>query len=236
LRRKRPVHRRGLGATSRARMIFSEGLASRGYMAGTKRYVIVALMLYAIVALLRDNLPRLIPGFCTIAILAPVVTPCRAQANNVYIAQIAAGSANGSSCSSAYAVNYFNSPANWTSGTPTGEQIGPGTTVHLCGVFSVPAGASNFLEFQGNGAKGKPVTLLFGPGAVLSSPYWSGPAINLRGKSYVTVESQKSGGRWEMCCQSGNPGDGRDRSKFDLLKSIYRRIPSGQRRREYLWD
>jgi len=162
-------------------------------MARTKLYVIVALMFYALVVLLRGNLPRLIPGFCTIAILAPVVTQCRAQANNVYIAQTAAGSANGSSCSSPYAVNYFNSPANWTSGTPSGAQIGPGTTVHLCGVFSVPAGTSNFLEFQGNGAKGKPVTLLFEPGAVLSSPYWSGPAINLRGKSYVTVDGGTNG-------------------------------------------
>ena len=58
-----------------------------------------------------------------------------AMANNVYIAQTVAGSANGSSCANALAVTYFNASGNWTSGTPSGTQIGPGTTTSVWHVY-----------------------------------------------------------------------------------------------------
>lgn len=122
-------------------------------------------------------------AFCISALLA-------AKANDVFIAQAASGSANGSSCSSPYAYTYFNTSGNWTSGTPSGTKIGPGTTIHICGTISVAAG-TEALAFQGSGTNGYPITLYFESGAVLKSPQWprdgNGGAIDLRANSYIVV-------------------------------------------------
>jgi hypothetical protein len=111
-----------------------------------------------------------------------------ALANDIYISQSGGGS--GSSCSSPLSAAFFNSPGNW--GTGAG-QIGPGTTVHLCGTFN---GASNsvMLTFQGNGTASSPITLLFESGSQLNAPYWSGSgAINMTNRSYVTVDGGSNG-------------------------------------------
>ena len=98
------------------------------------------------------------------AILALILaSPLAFAVNAVYIAQTAAGSANGTSCANAYALTYFNTSGNW-SATPTGTQIGPDTTVHLCGTFTAAAATSGMLAIQGNGTSGHPVTILFDPG------------------------------------------------------------------------
>src|ERR1017187_2879848 len=88
------------------------------------------------------------------AIVLTTLTPVRgtASAASVYVAQTAAGSANGSSCANAYALTFFNTSVNWGSGT---SQIGAGTTVHLCGTISSP------LSAQGSGISGSPVTIVF---------------------------------------------------------------------------
>ena len=119
-----------------------------------------------------------------------------ASAPNVYIAQNAAGSANGSSCANAYAVSFFNSSANWGSAT---TQIGPGTVVNLCGTLTGIAGATA-LTFQGSGVNGNPITLLFQPGAALNAPYWGtnigsiyNGAINTGGQSYIVINGQNTG-------------------------------------------
>ena len=65
-----------------------------------------------------------------------------AAAQNVYIAQVATGGADGSSCANAYAIGFFNSSGNWGTGP---AQIGPGTTVHLCGTITT------MLTFQAGG-------------------------------------------------------------------------------------
>jgi hypothetical protein len=107
-----------------------------------------------------------------------------ATANDVYVAQSSAGSNNGSSCANAYAQTYFNDSSKWTSGTPTGTQIGPGTTVHLCGTISTQ------LAFQGSGSSGNPVTVLFEPGAMMSANgnVWSAnPPFWLGGFNYLTI-------------------------------------------------
>lgn len=103
-----------------------------------------------------------------------------AFANDVYIAQAASGSANGSSCANAYAYTYFNASGNWTTGTPGGTQIGPGTTVHLCGTIT------SELTFQGSGSSGNVITLLAETGAVLSSP--GSTLINVNGQSYLLID------------------------------------------------
>ena len=83
------------------------------------------------------------------------------MANSVFIANASAGLNDGSSCANAKAASYFNTVGNW-SATPTGIQIGPDTTVHLCGTISTTMTA------QGSGSSGHPVTLLFESGAKIS--------------------------------------------------------------------
>lgn len=119
------------------------------------------------------------------------ISPAAASATNVYIAQSAAGAASGTDCADAYAVTFFNTAANWGSGA---AQIGPGTTVHLCGTFTGTAGA-NMLTVQGSGTSGSPVTVLFESGAVMTAPYWSGAngAIELNSKSYIVVSGGSNG-------------------------------------------
>jgi len=130
----------------------------------------------------------------TMTLFGVFVNPNVASAQNaVYIAQTASGSANGSSCANAYAVGYFNSAANWTSGTPSGTQIGPGSTVYLCGTFTAASGATSYLTFQGGGSNGSPITLYFESGASIQSPGWNGPAINTGAYGYITINGGANG-------------------------------------------
>ncbi len=88
--------------------------------------------------------------------------------NNVYVASASAGANDGTSCANAKAYTYFNSSGNW-SATPSGIQIGPNTTVHLCGTITVSLNATA-LTAQGDGSLGSPVTVKFETGASLQSP------------------------------------------------------------------
>jgi hypothetical protein len=128
------------------------------------------------------------PKFITIVLLP--FCAVAAKANDVYIAQTAAGSANGSSCANAFAYTYFNTKGNWTSSIASGTQIGPGSTVHVCGTITVGAN-TEALVFQGSGLSGSPVTLYFESGAMLASPEWppqgSGGAIDTSNQNYVVV-------------------------------------------------
>lgn len=105
---------------------------------------------------------------------------------NVYVAQSTAGAGDGSSCSNAKAVNYFNSSANWGSGA---SQIGAGTTVHLCGTLT------STISFQGSGASGSPITLLFESGAKFSKPTWGTTTIITTGgtSSWLVVDGGANG-------------------------------------------
>lgn len=113
-------------------------------------------------------------------------TACSAK--DIYVAASAAGAGDGSSCSGARASSFFNSAANWGTGS---TQIGPGTVVHVCGTISGSAGANGF-TFQGNGTQGSPITLLFEAGAVMTSPAW-GTAISSAGHSWVVIDGGSNG-------------------------------------------
>lgn len=114
-----------------------------------------------------------------------------AAASNIYIAQNAAGGNTGGDCADAHATGWFNTSGNWG---PSAAQIGPGTTVHLCGTFNAPAGASGYLAFQGSGNSVSPITLLFEGGAVLTAPYWGGNgAIFANGLNYIVIDGGTNG-------------------------------------------
>ena len=120
---------------------------------------------------------------------APVA---KASASSIYIAQSAAGAANGADCADAFAVAFFNNSANWGGG---GNQIGAGTTVHLCGTFTGSAGQGAFFVFQGSGSSGQVITLKFETGASLQAPYFnsSSGAINLGNNAFITIDGGSNG-------------------------------------------
>lgn len=126
-----------------------------------------------------------------IAVFFFSVPTCPASATSVYIAQSSTGAASGADCADAFPVSWFNTAANWGSAA---AQIGPGTTVYLCGTFTGAAN-STMLSAQGSGASGNPITIMFETGANLTAPYWSasGGAINLGSQSYITVNGGTNG-------------------------------------------
>jgi hypothetical protein len=83
--------------------------------------------------------------------------------NAVFINQSGGGA--GTSCGSAQSAAYFNNASNWN-GSPTGVQIGPDSTVHLC-----PGSITTSLSWQGSGTSGHPITMFFESGAKLSQPF-----------------------------------------------------------------
>ncbi|MBV9573038.1 MAG: Ig-like domain repeat protein, partial [Acidobacteriales bacterium] len=103
--------------------------------------------------------------------------------NNVYVGQVAAGTGDGSSCANEKAINYFNTAGNW-SASPTGMQIGPDTTVHLCGIIT------SELYAKGGGSSGHPAIILFEPGAKIqiSPGADANGALNLGTIGWIVVD------------------------------------------------
>ena len=113
-----------------------------------------------------------------------------AQASNVYITPDGGGT--GVCTSNVHSLSWFNSSANWGTGS---AQIGPGTIVHLCGTFTAAAGADSFVQFQGSGSSGHPITLRWESGAIVQAPYFSNVhgGIDVNGKSYITIDGGSNG-------------------------------------------
>ena len=119
--------------------------------------------------------------------LLPLLCSMAFATNAVYLAPTSAGGNTGADCADALVYTYFNTSGNW-SATPTGVQIGPGTTVHFCGgTYTGSAGASEFLVFQGNGSSGNPVTTVCDAAATFTATYWSGSVFDVGGRSYLTL-------------------------------------------------
>jgi hypothetical protein len=113
-----------------------------------------------------------------------------APAKDFYIAARQAGTGTGSGCSTAKAYTWFNTASSWGTGA---AQIGPGTTVHLCGTFLGTPG-QQLLVVGGNGTSTSPITIKFETNAVLSAPYWSSQgAINENGRSYIVIDGGTNG-------------------------------------------
>lgn len=125
--------------------------------------------------------------------------------NAVYLADSSAGGNTGADCANAKAHTYFNSSGNW-SATPSGIQIGPDTTVHLCGTFTGTTNTSEF-QFQGSGSSGHPVIIFFETGAVLTSAAWgTNGAIDLAGQNFITIDGGTLGNGKIQNTLAGDPG------------------------------
>jgi hypothetical protein len=90
---------------------------------------------------------------------------------------------------------FFNTSANW--GTGAG-QIGPGTTVLICGTFTFAAGATNVFSFQGDGTSGHLITLKWDTNAIVQAPYFSTSngtpgAIETNGHNWVVIDGGTNG-------------------------------------------
>ena len=110
------------------------------------------------------------------------------SATDIYITPT--GTAQGVCTISPQPPSWFNTASNWGSGS---TQIGPGTTVHLCGTFTGTAN-QQLLKFQGSGTSGNPITLHFESGTVLTAPYWANTgAIAANGVSYITIDGGTNG-------------------------------------------
>jgi len=103
---------------------------------------------------------------------------------HVYVAQSGAGAETGASCATAHSLAWLNSEGDW--GSRAGE-VGPGTTVGLCGTFT------QALETHGSGEAGRPITILFTPGsrfAMSGSGCPGSGCIDVNGGSeYITLTS-----------------------------------------------
>ena len=108
-----------------------------------------------------------------------------------YISQSSTKTTGGTTgCSDTLSIAWFNNPSSW--GTAS-HQIGPGTTVYLCGSFHGVAG-QQLLKVHGSGSSSSPVTIKFESGTTFSAPYWStGGAINVDNVSYVVVDGGTNG-------------------------------------------
>jgi hypothetical protein len=109
-----------------------------------------------------------------------------AFAEDIYIAQTAAGGNTGVNCSNAHSITWLNTSGNWGTGA---DKVSAGDTVHLCGSFTTG------LTAQASGSSGSPITLLFEPGAKFSTAVWSNTAgaIYGSGKSYIIIDGGTDG-------------------------------------------
>lgn len=101
--------------------------------------------------------------------LLALVPSARAATNDVYIAATAQGGNTGADCANAKVYTYFNTAGNWNA-SPSGIQIGPGTTTHICGTIDGGVGCANVLAFQNgvtNGSMGNPITLKWETNAIV---------------------------------------------------------------------
>ncbi len=138
---------------------------------------------------------RYMAGFLRITMTHLAAAFTLASANNVYIAQNPNGTSSGNDCDNAYGYSFFNNARNWGTGSTL---IGPGTTVHICGTVTFPAGTAG-LTARGSGVTGNPITILFEKDAMLQSPYFlnggssAGGAINVANLSHIVIDGGANG-------------------------------------------
>jgi hypothetical protein len=134
-----------------------------------------------------------------LALIALLSTPSFGSATNIFITQ--SGNPSGNCTSNVRTPAFFNNQGNWGSGP---AQIGPGTTVLLCGAFNSNAQGGNVLTVQGSGASGSPVVILFDTNAAMTSTGWWGNynadacpncagAITVNGYNYITIDGGSNG-------------------------------------------
>lgn len=107
-----------------------------------------------------------------------------AMAADVYVAMGSAGGNTGADCTNARAL----------SSLAAGDWVGD-TTIHLCGTFTASGGADSYIQAQGSGTSGHPVTLKWETGAIVQAPWFSSAhgGIDLNGKNNIVIDGGTNG-------------------------------------------
>lgn len=121
------------------------------------------------------------------AVIFVALASAFSAASDIYFAQNAAGSNNGTSCANAYAYN------DAKHGLGVSGTWAAGANLHICGTWSFSSGTSTPITVQASGSAGNPITLKFEPGAVITAPYWSVHVIEIGQNSYITVDGGTNG-------------------------------------------
>lgn len=141
------------------------------------------------------------------------------QATNVYVTPNGTATGNcpaGTSTAPNFTPAQFNNSSNW--GTGTG-QIGPGTTVLMCGTFTSSTQGGTMLTPQGSGTSGNPIVMECDTTCNFQSTGWWGNynsslcptctgAITLNSVNYITLDGKGYGVIENMLagCTSGCSG------------------------------
>lgn len=111
-------------------------------------------------------------------------------AEDIYVAQTAAGADNGTSCANAKSINWFTNYTSWTAG---GGIVGAGDTVHVCGLVS------NTVICWNGGSAGSPLTISGEPGQKWIAPTFPFTfVIYIGSASYITLSNV-----WIECTSNG---------------------------------
>jgi hypothetical protein len=116
-------------------------------------------------------------------VLLPIMVRAQRQ---LYFAQTAQGSGNGTSCANAYA---YNDSIHGINGMQTVSWVA-GNTINLCSTITMPAGGG--IVVNGSGTGTAPITIYWQPNAILQAPYFSN-GIYLDGKSNITINGGTNG-------------------------------------------
>lgn len=104
-------------------------------------------------------------------------------AKDIYVAQIPIGSKSGADCADAQGFDSLKRYA-WVAQN----------TIHLCGTFNMPGGASGVITIGGSGTEGNPITVKFETGAIATAPYWGANGfITANNQNYIVVDGGTNG-------------------------------------------
>lgn len=131
------------------------------------------------------------------------LVPAHLLAADYYIAQSAAGSADGTSCANAYAYTWFNSAGHYTAGdtihlcgTITGGTLACSDGTVLCSKYGDPCGSSGgvcvnykILSLAASGTPSDPITVKWESGAKVSAPASGNRGlVSVRGASNIIFD------------------------------------------------
>ena len=143
--------------------------------------------------ILQKNLISTAVALWLVLLICSSASTTALAATSIYTAQTAKGTNDGSSCANAHSASWFNTSGNWGSGS---TQIGPGTTVHLCGTIT------SDLTFKGSGTSGNYITV-DGAGATMSATFFAGPTFSY-GKIQNVTWADNFGRQLFSCTSCGN--------------------------------
>lgn len=136
----------------------------------------------------QHNAPHRFVAVSVLILALGFFSQMRGSVATLFIANVVAGSGDGSSCGNAAAKTFFNNLANWGGGA---GQIGPDTVVTICGTITGGL-QTDGLTFQGSGTSGHPITLQWASGAIMTSAQWHSAVVAVN-RSFIAIDGGTNG-------------------------------------------